>query len=130
MPIETLIMQDLRFLEILLRTAVKHAGSSRYLSAHKGAAIKLSLPISPPAYSMNCIFPLNDFISQCYFRLDDLSTMTIITRIDGAFQTLYILNGNEGFPESYQSEKVYFIAASFSDFICACVRKFAYRGEK
>jgi hypothetical protein len=48
MDTENLMMQDLRFTDIIA-LCIK-TRKFRYLSAHKGAAIKLSLPISPSDY--------------------------------------------------------------------------------
>jgi hypothetical protein len=38
---------------------LNRASSIRYLAAHKGAAIKLLLTISPPVFSMNCFFQVH-----------------------------------------------------------------------
>ena len=55
MDIKPLMMQELRFLDVVAR-CIKTRKFKLISSAHKGAAIKLLLPISPHVYSMNCSF--------------------------------------------------------------------------
>jgi hypothetical protein len=54
--IKTLLMQNLGYAHYLSELHNALSEPIRYLSAHKGAATMLLLPMCLPVYSMNCIF--------------------------------------------------------------------------